>query len=152
MVGKEMTTEEPIWDEEKLKRRYLKASKLLFFFTILYSLWVAIVIMGVYFLQLENKWAVFTLGQWILSAIILISVVIILEIIFLLHNALLRKKQLHPEQPIQYIQGKEVHNYTIPTDAKGGIFSKTFIIIDEDRVLNLRYQMIPPNDLWGKKQ
>jgi hypothetical protein len=37
-------------------------------------------------------------------------------------------------------------------DAKGGIFSKTYIIIDEDRVLNIRYQMIPPNDLWGQQQ
>jgi len=149
-----MTTPEPILDEEKLKRRYLKASKLLFLFTILYSLWVALVIMGAYFLQLENKWAVFTIGQWILSAIILISVVIALEIIFLLHNTLLRKKHLQPEQPKQpvYLQGKQVHNYTIPVDAKGGIFSKTFVMIDETRVLNLRYQMIPPNDLWKQKQ
>ena len=149
-----MTTEEPIWDEEKLKRRYLKASKLLFLFTVIYSLWVALVIMGVYFLPLENKWAVFTIGQWILSAIVLISVVIALEIIFLLHNSLLRKKHLQPEQPKQpvYLQGKQVHNYTIPVDAKGGIFSKTFVMIDETRVLNLRYQMIPPNDLWKQKQ
>ena len=149
-----MTTEEPIWDEEKLKRRYLKASKLLFLFTILYSLWVALVIMGAYFLQLENKWAVFTIGQWILSAIILISVVIAIEIFFLLHNTLLRKKQVQAEQPQQpvYLKGKQVNSYTIPQGAKGGIFSRTFIMIDETRVLNLRYQMIPPNDLWKQKQ
>jgi hypothetical protein len=149
-----MTTPEPILDEEKLKRRYLKASKLLFLFTVIYSLWVALVIMGVYFLPLENKWAVFTIGQWILSAIVLISVVIALEIIFLLHNTLLRKKHLQPEQPKQsvYLQGKQVNSYTIPQGAKGGIFSKTFIMIDETRVLNLRYQMIPPNDLWKQKQ
>jgi hypothetical protein len=149
-----MTTEEPIWDEEKLKRRYLKASKLLFLFTVIYSLWVALTIMGVYFLQLGTKWAVYTIGQWIVSAIVLISVVIALEIIFLLHNALLRKKHLQPKQPKQktFVQGKQVHNYTIPVDAKGGIFSKTFIMIDETRVLNLRYQMIPPNDLWKQKQ
>ncbi|MBE3121094.1 MAG: hypothetical protein IMZ53_05580 [Thermoplasmata archaeon] len=149
-----MNTEEPIWDEEKLKRRYLKASKLLFLFTVIYSLWIALVIMGSYFLQLGNKWAVLTIGQWILSAIILISVVIGLEIIFLLHNTLLRKKHLQLEQPKQpvYLQGKQVHSYTIPVDAKGGIFSKTFIMIDKTRVVNLRYQMIPPNDLWGQKQ
>ncbi len=148
-----MTTEEPIWDEEKLKRKYLKASKLLFLFTIIYSLWVALVFMGVYFLPLENKWAVLTLEQWILSAIVLISVVIALEIIFLLHNTLLRKKYLQPKQSQQqqYLQGKQVHHYTIPVDAKGGIFSKTFIMIDETRVLNLRYQMIPPNDLWKQQ-
>ena len=114
-----MTTPEPILDEEKLKRRYLKASKLLFLFTILYSLWVALVIMGAYFLQLENKWAVFTIGQWILSAIILISVVIAIEIFFLLHNTLLRKKQVQAEQPQQpvHLQGKQVNSYTIPQGA-----------------------------------
>jgi hypothetical protein len=51
-----------------------------------------------------------------------------------------------------YIQGKQVHNYTVPLDAKGGIFSKTFILIDEDSILNVRYQMIPSDDLWGNKQ
>jgi hypothetical protein len=149
-----MTTAEPIWDEEKLKRRYLKASKLLFMFTVLYSLWIALVIMSVYFLPLGNKWAVLTLEQWILSAILLLGVVIGLEIIFILHNTLLRKKQVQAEQPQQpvYLQGKQVNIYTIPAGAKGGIFSKTFIMIDEARVLNLRYQMIPPNDLWGQKQ
>ena len=149
-----MITAEPIWDEEKLKRRYLKASKLLFLFTVLYSLWIALVIMGTYFLQLGPKWTVFTSETWILSAIILISVVIALEIIFLLHNTLLRKKQVQTEQPQQpvYLQGKKVNSYTIPAGAKGGIFSKTFIMIDETRVLNLRYQMIPPNDLWKQKQ
>jgi hypothetical protein len=149
-----MTTAEPIWDEEKLKRRYLKASKLLFLFTVLYSLWIALVIMGVYFLQLGIKWAVFTPEQWILSAIVLISVVIALEIIFLLHITLTRKKHLQLEQPKQqvYLQGKQVQSYTIPAGAKGGIFSKTFIMIDETRVLNLRYQMIPPTDLWKQKQ
>jgi hypothetical protein len=149
-----MITAESIWDEEKLKRRYLKASKLLFLFTVLYSLWIALVIMGVFFLQLRNKWAVLTLEQWILSAILLLGVVIGLEIIFILHNTLLRKKQVQAEQPQQqvYLQGKKVNRYTIPEGAKGGIFSKTFIMIDETRVLNLRYQMIPPNDLWKQKQ
>ena len=149
-----MITAEPISDEEKLKYRYLKASKFLFLFTILYALWIALVIIGVYFLQLGIKWAVFTIEQWILSAIILISIVIALESVFLLHNALIRKKHLQLEQPKQqvYLQGKQVQSYTIPAGAKGGIFSKTFITIDETRVLNLRYQMIPPSILWKQKQ
>jgi hypothetical protein len=149
-----MTIAEPIWDEEILKRRYLKASKLLFLFAVLYSLWIALVIIGVYFLQLGPKWAILTLEQWILSAIFLLAVVISLEIIFILHNTLIRKKQVQAEQPQQpvYLQGKQVNSYTIPVGAKGGIFSKTLIIIDETRVLNLRYQMIPPICLWKQKQ
>ena len=149
-----MDTTESIWDEEKQKHRLLKVSKIFFLITIIYSLWIALLIMGVYFLQLGFKWAGFTIEQWLLSAIVLISVIIVLEVILLLQYMLSRMKHLHPKKRKQkeYIQGKKVYRYTIPMNAKGGIFSKTYILIDEDRVLNLRYQMIPPNDLWGKQQ
>jgi hypothetical protein len=149
-----MVTTEPIWDEEKLKQRLLKASKFFLLFTMIYSLWIVLIIIGTYFLQLGNKWAALTVEQWILSSIALICVVIALELILLLQYTLLRKKQLQPEKQKQHVflQGKHVHSYTLPIDAKGGIFSKTYILIDENRVLNLRYQMIPPNDLWGQKQ
>jgi hypothetical protein len=149
-----MVTTEPIWDEDKFKQRLLKVSKLFFLFTIIYSLWIALIIIGTYLLQLGSKWAALSLEQWILSAIALISVIIALEVILFLQYILLRKKQLQPEtqkQPM-FMQGKHVHSFTIPLDAKGGIFSKTYIVIDESRVINLRYQMIPPNDLWGQKQ
>jgi hypothetical protein len=111
--------------------------------------------MGVYFLHLGNKWAILSMEQWILSAIALISVAIGLEVVLLIQYTLSRKKQLEqlePKKQKEYIQGKQLHNYTIPFDAKGGIFSKTYVLIDESRVLNLRYQMIPPNDLWRQQQ
>jgi hypothetical protein len=149
-----MVAIEPLYDEERQKQRLLKASKFFFLITILYSLWIAVLIMGVYFLKLGNKWAILTMEQWILSAIALISIAIGLEVVLLLQYILSRKKQLQPKKQKQqeYIQGKQVNNFTIPVDAEGGIFSKTYILIDENRVLNLRYQMIPPNDLWGQKQ
>jgi hypothetical protein len=108
--------------------------------------------MGVYFLHLGNKWAILSMEQWILSAIALISVAIGLEVVLLIQYTLSKKKQLEPKKQKEYIQGKQLHSYTIPFDAKGGIFSKTYILIDEDRVLNLRYQMIPSNDLWRQQQ
>lgn len=144
-------------DEEQHKQRLIKATKFFFLFTVLYSLWIAILIMGVYFLKLGNKWAILTMEQWILSAIALISIAIGLEVILLVQYILLNKKQREQLEPKkqkqqQYVQGKQVHNYTIPLDAKGGIYSKTYILIDEDRVLNIRYQMIPPKNLWGQQQ
>jgi len=147
-----MATTEPMWDEEKQKQRLVTASKILFLCTIIYSLWIAFLIMSVYFLQFENKWAVLTIEQWILSAIVFISIAIGLEIIFLLYYILSRKKHIPPEKQLIFLEGKQVHNYTIPGNAKGGIFSKTYILIDEERILNLRYQMIPPKDLWGQKE
>ena len=147
-----MTPTEPIWDEEKEKQQLLKASKFLFLCTIIYSLWTAFLIMSVYFLQFENKWAVLTIEQWILTAIVFISIAIVLEIILLFYYTLSRKKHIPPEKQLTFLEGKQVHNYTIPVKAKGGIFSKTYILIDEERILNLRYQMIPSKDLWEQKE
>jgi hypothetical protein len=149
-----MVATEPICDEDKLKQRVMKVSKFFFIITMIYSLWIALIIIGTYFLQFGIRWATYTIEQWILSAIVLFSAVIALEMILLLQYILLKKRHLRPEkqnQPV-LLQGKYVHSYTVPTAAKGGLFSKTLILIDENRVLNLRYQMIPPNDLWGQKQ
>jgi hypothetical protein len=147
-----MATTEPIWDEEKQKQRLLKASKILFVFTILYSLWIALLIISVYFFQWKDNWAVLSTEQWILTAIFFVSIAIGIEFIFLLYYILSTKKYIQPEKHLTYPQGRQLHNYTIPVDAKGGIFSKTYILIDEKRILNLRYQMIPPKDLWGPKE
>jgi small-conductance mechanosensitive channel len=149
-----MAVTELIELEERLKQRYLKASKIFLLLTIIYTLWVIIIILGVYSLGLNFKWAAFTIGQWILSAIVLISILIGFELLFILHYLLSKRRKAKPKaskEPV-FIQGKEVYDYTLPIGAKGGIFSKTFILIDENRVLHLRYQMIHPNDLWGKPQ
>jgi len=150
-----MAPTEPHSEEETQKQRMLTASKIFFLLTLLYSLWIVVVIIGVYFLRLGNRWAVLTTEQWMLSAIFLISIAIGLEVVLLIRYALSHRKPLEPDEPKkqkQYIQGKQVHNFTLPLNAKGGIFSKTYILIDEDRVLNLRCQMIPPNELWGQQQ
>jgi len=148
-----MEIKEPIL-EEKQKHRLLRVTKIFFLITILYSCWIILVVLGTYFLKLGYNWAGLTLEQWILSAIVLIGLILAIEIIVLLRYLLPRIKRLRPEKTKrkEYIQDKRVYRYTIPQDAKGGIFSKTYVLIDEDRVLNLRYQMIPPNDLWGQKQ
>jgi len=149
-----MVVEDPILDEEKLQHRYLRISKFFFIIAVIYLLWIGLLLIGVFFLKLGNKWAIFNIEQWILSAIFLISVVIGLEIVFLLHYLMTKRRHLRPEKQKQprYIQGKEVVTYTIPAEAQGGIFSKTFIPIDKNRVLHLRYQMIPPKNLWGQNE
>lgn len=142
-----METTEPIWDEEKKRQQLVRTSKLLLLICIIYTLWITLLIISVFFFQLDTTWAILTIEQWILSAIVLISIAIILEIILIILFILSKEKQFKLTQPT-YIEGKLVHNYTIPSNAKGGIFSKTYILIDENNVLNLRYQMIPPFDLW----
>lgn len=150
-----MVTAEPVWDEEKLKRKYLRFSKLTLLFTIIYAFWIAIVIIGTFFLKLGVTWASFTVEQWVLSAIALFVVFIIVELFFFLRLSIKKLKKKGPKKvstPAKFIKGKQVHTFTIPFGAKGGIFSKTYITIDDRSVLNLRYQVTVPNELWGKKQ
>lgn len=148
-----MELAEPI-HEEKQKSKLLKATKIFFIITVLYSCWITLVILGTYFLRLGYNWAGLSLEQWILSAIALIGLILIIEILLIFQYLLPRMKRQRPEKPKrkEFIQGKRVYRYTIPSEAKGGLFSKTYVLIDENRVLNLRYQMIPPNDLWGQQQ
>ena len=150
-----MAATDPTTKKEILKHRYLKVTKIFVLLTVIYSLWIALVFIGVYSLELGHTWAGLSINQWTWSAIILISVLIVLELLIILHYIVSgRKKHMQqepPQEPI-YLQGKQVHNYTLPIGAKGCIFSKTYILIDENRVLHLRYQMIPPQNLWRKQQ
>jgi hypothetical protein len=64
-----------------------------------------------------------------------------------------KKRGLEQQKPTQLsYKGKRLHVYTYPPGVKGGIFSKTHIKIDGDTILNVRIQMIPPQELWGKKE
>ncbi|MBN1280648.1 MAG: hypothetical protein JXA00_03275 [Candidatus Thermoplasmatota archaeon] len=149
-----MATTRSSEEEETLKHRYLTVSKILLLITMMYIIWIALLLIGSFTLKLAGDWAVLTLEQWVLSAIALLSIVIVIEVLFLLHHMVLQQHQGKPKKTRQpaYLKGKQVHTITLPLGAQGGIFSKTFIAIDDHRVLNLRYQMIPPSDLWGTQR
>lgn len=139
-------------NQERLKTRYLKLSKLILILGILYSLWIGFIIISVYFLGFGNKWAVITMDEWILSGIIVIGIFIGFEFIFIFHHYTAKRRKIQREKPKPlYYKNRQVHNFTLPIGSEGGIYSKTYINIDEDTILNIRFQMIPPNDLWKKK-
>lgn len=139
-------------DEDILKVRYLKTSKIILILAIIYALWITILIMSVYFLGIY-KLAFLTMDQWIISSIILLGVFFVIDIIFILHHYIVKRKRIESEKPKpQYYKDKKLHIYTLPADSKGGIYSKTYVKIDENNILNLRFQMIPPYGLWGKKE
>jgi hypothetical protein len=147
-----MSAVEMNMDEDILKVRYLKTSKIILILAVIYALWITILIISVYFLGIY-KLAFLTMDQWIISSIILLGVFVGLDIIFILHHYMVKRKRIESEKPKPlYYKGKKLHIYTLPADPKGGIFSKTYVKIDEDNILNLRFQMIPPYWLWGKKE
>ncbi len=48
-------------------------------------------------------------------------------------------------------KGKTYYDFTIPKNVRGGLFSRTFIQIDEETILCLRHQIISDEKLWDKK-
>ena len=120
---------------------------------VIYSILIVFFILRVYFLGFGNKWALLTMDQWIISNIILLGIFFGLNIIFILHHYMVKKKRIEGKKPKPLkFKGKKLHTYTLPTDSKGGIYSKTFVKIDENNILNFRIQMVPPYLLWGKKE
>lgn len=139
--------------EDKLKARYSTLSKVFLVIAILFILWIVIVVLGIYLLGLGYNWALLTLDNWIYVLCALIGFFVVLEIIFYLQYNVARKKRLEAEKPEpEFCKGKRLYVYTYPKGAEGGIYSKTYIKIDENSVLRLRALMVPPQDLWGKKE
>ena len=148
-----MPAKEKNLDENVLKVRYLRISKIMIILAVIYSLWIIFIMVSVYFLGFGNKWALLTMDQWIISGIILLGFFVGLNVIFILHHSLVKRKRIESEKPKPLsFKGKKLHIYTLPANSKGGIYSKTFVKIDGDSILNLRYQMISPYELWGKKE
>jgi len=139
--------------ENKLKAKYSTLSKVFLVIAVLFILWIVIVVLGIHLLGLGYNWALLTLDNWIYVLCALIGFFVVLEIIFYLHYKAVSKKRLEAEKPeLEFYKGKRLHVYTHPKGAEGGIYSKTYIKIDENSVLRLRALMVPPQDLWSKKE
>jgi len=138
--------------ENRLITRYSLLSKVFIFLTLIFVLWFLVLLMGIYIWNYDYNWLYLSFKNWILLMSILICVFVLLDIGFYYHFKNVDKKRIKEETPKpEFIQGKRVHVYTYPDDSKGGIFSKTYIPIDENNVLRLRLMMIKPDELWEKK-
>ena len=138
--------------ENKLGTKYSKLSKIFLVITILLIIWVILVVLGIVF-ELGPAWAFLTLDNWVYALSILIGIFVILDVIFYLHYLSLRNKRIKKEKPeLEFYEGKRMHVYTHPKGAEGGIYSKTYIEISGNSILRLRTLMIPPGELWSKKE
>lgn len=134
--------------ENKLISRYSRLSIIFLFTAILLIIIVAIVFLGIIFLEYGYNWAGLDLEGWIILVSALFGVFILLELIFFLHVSSIRNKITGGKPKPEFINGKKVIIFTHPTGTEGGIFSKTYIDLDENSVLRLRSLMIPPEELW----
>ncbi len=140
------------FNTDKYRRRYLRFSLIIFLLAIIFIIWIAILIGSIYYLGYGYKYAGLTMNQWIISITGIISFFVIVELIFIIHYHHIKQRatpKIHPKQ--RYFKGKRLHRYSLPSDAKGGLFSNTYVVIDDRNILNLRYQVLAPEKLWNPK-
>lgn len=135
-----------------LSTRYIKLTKVFLFIAVLCVLWVAIVVLGIVFMDFGPSWVLVTLDTWIIILSVIFVLFIGIDILLYIHYKLVRDKRIEAERPKpEFVGGKRVYEYTHPKGVDGGIFSKTYIAIDGHSVLRVRSMMVPPGELWVKE-
>ena len=137
--------------EDILKARYLRYAKILLILGLIYTLWVVIVVVGTYFFSLGgSRWAFLPMTTWVYSWIIVLALCVGIEAFFIVHEEQARKQRIEEEKPAP-LRGKKLYVYTAPEIAKGGIFAKTYVKVDENSAVAIRYQMMNPQQVWKKE-
>ena len=135
--------------EDKLRTKYSLLIKLFLLISLLLLLAVVIVFLGIAYFETGYNWAGLNFDGWNILASGFFVFFLILILFFYTHFSSVRKRIIELEKPKpEFIDGKLVHVYTIPAGKEGGLFSKTYIQIDEHNVLRLRTLMIPPEEVW----
>jgi len=136
--------------EEKLRRKYSFLSKIFVLLGVFLVIWVVIVFIGAWLLDYGYNWALFSVSDWVLIVLFIMVAFIIVELIVFLHYRSVKNKIVEKPRE-EYISGRKVYVFTYPPGMEGGIFSKTYVEIDDKNILRLRTLMIPPEEVWGSK-
>jgi hypothetical protein len=129
--------------------------KLFLILAVVFSMWIVLVLSGQMFLEYSSTWAGLSLSFWLLLISVLFGAFIVIDIIIYAHPRLLiPSDNLSVNQPmsssVEIKDGKHIYELTFPKNVKGGLFSKTYISIDEENVVRLRHQIISYEQLWDK--
>ncbi len=136
-----------------LSNRYTRLTKVFLVLAVLCMLWVAIVALGIVFMDFGPAWAIVTLDTWIVFLSGVFALFIVVDLLLYMHYKIVRDKRIKAERPKpEFIDGKLVYEYTHPKGVEGGIFSKTYVTIDGHSVLRVRSMMVPPGELWVKEE
>jgi len=130
--------------------------KLFLILTIIFLMWIVIVASGSMILGLDSSWAGLSLGLWAILVSVLIGIFIVLDIVFLINPKLgmaSTDEFIRPSESNlpEYRDGKRVYEFTFPNKAKGGLFSKTYLQVDDSFLLRVRNQMFDAGELWPDK-
>lgn len=131
--------------------------KLFLILAVIFSMWIILVLSGQMLLEYDDAWTGVTLSFWLILISVLFGAFIIIDILiyakptyfFTAHTPM---EQTAITTPFELKHGKHVYDYTLPKDVKGGLFSKTYIPIDETTVIRVRHQIIADTKLWEKEK
>lgn len=142
---------------EKNRPYIIILPKLFLILAVIFCMLIFIVFSGQIFLEYSSTWTGLSLSMWLLLISIIFGIFIIIDIILYAYPKPIIYSEITSEnQPISSLvevkNGKQIYEFTFPKDVKGGLFSKTFISIDENTVLRLRHQIISEEQLWKKEK
>lgn len=110
-------------------------------------MWIVLILSGELFLEGSLNWTVFPLSTWLLAISIIFGIFIIIDTILYAYPKQIIYAETFSETHrmpslVDIKEGKEIYDYKFPKNVVGGLFSKTFIPIDDKTVLRLRHQLI----------
>lgn len=139
--------------KQGLEHRYLVQLESSLLFVLLYCIWVLFVIISIYYFGMGYRWSLLSMDEWIYSGCAVIGFFFVVELVIYLHYRSRTKTYKKEEKtPAFSFQGKPTHIFTYPLNTKGGMFSKTYIPLDNNTLLLVRAQILSPQELWKKKE
>ena len=162
--GEKHLTIQRLWGREKMRKedvekrielmgkRRRTALKILISISMILLLIVSLILFLVYYVKIGSAllhYLPLPLSS-LIEAISLVLAIFIVITILLYLDFRIRKRWLEESlkpKPTFY-KGKRLYVFTYPQGAKGGVFARTFIDIDDKTVINLRCQIIKPQEIW----
>jgi hypothetical protein len=137
--------------EKKTRSRYSNLMKLLFLFGLILVIWVFVVFVTVFFGGYDYTWTGASFEIWVYIFAVVVGIFILFEILLYTRFTNLKNVRIEKEKPkAEFLDGKRVYVYSHPEGMEGGVFSKTYVEIDERNILRLRTLMIDPGEIWKK--
>lgn len=130
--------------------------KVFLIISVLLLMWIVILISGVSYLEFDPDWAGISISNWLILVSVLFGAFIIIDIVMYVSPSLFVKGEIQEfvssESQAEFLDGMKVYEYTFPKDNHGGVYSKTYVKIDDSFLLRVRNQMIPAEILWPDKK
>jgi len=137
-------------------KQILMLPKLFVILTVIFAMWIVIVLGGPIFGVFEPNWTGISPSLWMILISILIGAFIVIDIVlyatpkFFSQSEEMEKSINLVEFPeVEQRDGKQVYEFTYPVGSKGGVFSKTYVKINEGAIVRIRNQMINKEEIWN---